>query len=142
MHEFGCAANMRHGDDAAEARRSELAAGRAHTTEHHWGDWVVRVRRAPILKNSEYTTSEYSAGAWKRDLSLTLHAGQHLPGALFGGNSLELFHEASGTRLSFCALEALRCWALLDLEPVQHLSPQWRAAGVHQMTLKLPSKFF
>ena len=31
-------------------------------------------------------------------------------------------HEASGVRLSFCALEALRAWALLDEEPIQHLA--------------------
>ena len=41
---------------------------------------------------------------------------------MFGDNSLELRHEASGVRISFCALEALRCWALLDLPPIPHRS--------------------
>ena len=32
-------------------------------------------------------------------------------------------HETSGVRLSFCALEALRAWALLDETPIRHLAP-------------------
>ncbi|EOD28619.1 hypothetical protein EMIHUDRAFT_114135 [Emiliania huxleyi CCMP1516] len=76
-----------------------------------------------MLKNSELSASAYSQGAWRRELGLTLYAGQHLPGQLYGGNSLELYHPASGVRISFCALEALRSWAGLDCAPVPHLSP-------------------
>ena len=67
--------------------------------------------------------SDYSHGAWKRELGLTTVAGQGLPGYLFGGNALELVHEASGVRISFCALEGLRSWVLEDNKPVRHLSP-------------------
>ena len=64
----------------------------------------MRVRRAPILKNSDNSIHDYSTGAWKRELSMTTVAGQSLPGATFGGSSLELLHEASGVRISFSAL--------------------------------------
>lgn len=108
---------------------TSLASGREHVRTYRWpGGWTARVCRAPILKNSELTPSEYSTGAWRRELSLTLYAGQHLPGALYGGSSLELLHEASGVRISFHALEALRVWALLGLEPPPHLSPSAPAA--------------
>ena len=64
-----------------------LAAGRTHVAQYtHPSGWVVRTHRAPILKNSELTTSAYSQGAWRRELGLTLYAGQHLPGLLYGGN--------------------------------------------------------
>ena len=103
---------------------ARLASGRAHdsTFRSSFG-WAVRVHRQPILSNSELVVSDYSQGAWRRELSLTLYAGQHLPRLLAGGSSIELYHEASGVRIGFCALEALRAWALLDLPPVQHLSP-------------------
>jgi hypothetical protein len=111
--------------DHAQASVRSLAAGREHEAQHHAAGlgWVVRTRRAPIIKNSELVVSEYSQGAWRRELSLTLLAGQHLPSLLGGGSSLELQHEASGVRIGFCALEALRSWALLDLPPVPHLAP-------------------
>ena len=101
-----------------------LAAGRTHVAQYsHPSGWIVRTHRAPIVKNSELSTSAYSHGAWRRELGLTLFAGQHLPGSLYGGNSLELYHAPSGLRISFCALEALRAWVSLDLEPVPHLAP-------------------
>ena len=98
-------------DLEAEKQRAvaALAAGRTHVARYsHPCGWIVRTHRAPILKNSELTTSLYSQGAWRRELGLTLYAGQHLPGLLFGGNSVEIQHEKSGLRISFCALEALR----------------------------------
>ena len=96
--------------------------------------WVVRTRRAPILRTSRevsqtdlladsvsvcrcltysaagalaatQTVSRRSHVAWKRELSLTQHAGLELPEALYGGSSLELRHIPSGVRISFCALE-------------------------------------
>ena len=110
--------------DADEALRAALAAGNAHVKEHRWaGGWLVRTRQAPIVKSSEISMSDYSHGAWKRELGLTNVAGQSLPGYLFGGNALELVHEASGVRISFCALEALRSWVLEESVPVRHLSP-------------------
>ncbi len=56
-------------------------------------------------------------------MNLTLHAGQHLPEAVYGANSIELLHQRSGVRISFCAMEAMRSWALLDTPPVKHLAP-------------------
>ena len=102
-----------------------LGAGRPHATLYRWRPksshgWTVRTRRAPIIENSKLSMSAYSQGAWKRELGLTLFAGQHLPSHLFGGNSLELRHNASGVRVSFCALEALRAWAALQHPPVPH----------------------
>ena len=92
--------------------------------------WTIRISNAPILKNSDNSVSEYSSGAWKRELHMTTVAGQSLPGATFGGNSLELTHEPSGARISFCALEALRAWQLLECKPIPHLAahaypPAW-----------------
>ena len=108
----------------ADRAVAALAAGKAHVEEHRSArGWLIRTQRAPVVKTSELSISEYSHGAWKRELGLTTVAGQSLPQCLFGGNSLELIHEASGVHISFCALEALRSWALLDHAPVPHLSP-------------------
>lgn len=107
---------------SADGAVAALARGEPYTAEHRVCGWRVRTRHAPIIKNSELVVADYSQGAWRRELSLTLIAGQHLPALLAGGNSLELVHEASGVRISFCALEGLREWALLDLPPVPHLS--------------------
>ena len=77
---------------------------------------------------------------WKRDLGLTLVAGLELPEVVFGGSSLELrvvqrrrrrrrdrngkhgSDNDDGVRLSFCALDALRSWALLSHPPPPHPS--------------------
>jgi len=87
---------------------------------------------------------------WKRDMKLTLIAGQELPEVLFGDCSLEVRVRQRqrrrwraggyddgvgdgvgvegeggggyGVRFSFCALDALRCWALLNHPPPPHLS--------------------
>ena len=115
---------MRSAAGTDERVRAALVAGNAHVKEHRWaGGWLVRTRQAPIVKSSEISMSDYSHGAWKRELGLTNVAGQSLPGYLFGGNALELVHEASGVRISFCALEALRSWQLEESAPVRHLSP-------------------
>jgi len=42
-----------------------------------------------------------------------------LPEALWGENSLEITHNATGITVHFNALEALRSWAALDLPPVR-----------------------
>ena len=105
------------------ADAAALASGRSCPLQYRWpGGWLVRVVRAPILANSDNSASDYSTGAWKRELSMTTIAGQSLPGATFGGNALELLHEASGVCISFSALEALRAWRLLEIPPLPHLS--------------------
>ena len=51
----------------------QLSAGGSHTTDYAWpGGWTVRARRAPIISRDELSMSEYSEGAWKRELNLTL----------------------------------------------------------------------
>ena len=49
------------------------------------GAWSIRTRRGPILKNSIMNSTDNSHIGWKRELNLTLHAGQHLPEAMYGG---------------------------------------------------------
>lgn len=43
----------------------------------------------------------------------------HLPEMVFGDNSLELVHEATGIKLHFNALDALRGWRQEGLPPVE-----------------------
>lgn len=43
----------------------------------------------------------------------------HLPEMVFGDNSLELLHEATGAKIHFNALDALRSWRQESLPPVQ-----------------------
>ena len=114
------------------SRTSVLAQGKAQTTTFQcpFGGWTFRTKHAPILKNSDNSTSADSTGAWKRELGMTTVAGMSLPSATYGSSLAEVMHEPSGVRISFCALEALRTWRLLDIEPVPHLSqsagpPQW-----------------
>jgi len=99
-----------------------LAAGRAHAREHSGNGWTVRATKAPILSVAKRSLSEASHVAWKRELGLGQFAGQELPEALYGSSALELRHDASGVRLSFCALEALRAWAALGEAPIPHRS--------------------
>ena len=71
-----------------------------------------------ILDTSRTSTAESSAARWGQELGLTRVINQDLP-LIYGANSLELVH-VSGVKISFCALDALRAWALLDLPPVPH----------------------
>ena len=106
-----------------------LAKGLPFQREHRWegggsgGAWLIKTRRGPILNNSVLNSSDNSHIGWRRELNLTLFAGQHLPEAMYGANSLEVYHERSGVRISFCALDALRSWTLLDHPAVPHLRP-------------------
>lgn len=43
----------------------------------------------------------------------------HLPEMVFGDNSLELVHEATGIKLHFNAFDALRGWRQEGLPPVE-----------------------
>jgi type 2A phosphatase activator TIP41 len=43
----------------------------------------------------------------------------HLPQMVFGDNFLELVHEATGLKIHFNALDALRGWRQESLPPVQ-----------------------
>ena len=90
------------------------------TSEFQWEGWTVRACHAPILKTSRVSTAENSAARWSQELGLTRFVNQDLP-IIYGSNSLELRHEPSGVRISFCALEGLRAWAYLDHKAVPHL---------------------
>ena len=46
-------------------------------------------------------------------------ATMHLPQMVFGDNFLELVHEATGVKIHFNALDALRGWRQESLPPVQ-----------------------
>jgi len=84
------------------------------------GGWTFRTERSHILG----TDGHYS---WKRELNC--FQGQSLPDAIFHRNSLEIYHNETGVRIRFCALEALRGWASLDLDPVKAAdasSDHWR----------------
>ena len=70
------------------------------------GGWTVRCVHGKILSTEQMY-------AWKRELNL--YGGQHIPEALFGESSLELRHDATGVRVRFTALEALRAWNSLQL---------------------------
>jgi len=90
-----------------------------------YGGWNFRTNRSHILG----TEGHYS---WKRELNC--FQGQSLPDAIFHNNSLEIFHDNNGIRIRFCALEALRAWASLELEPVKALdagSRHWK----HRMNI-------
>ena len=112
-----------------------LGKGEAHVTERTPGcGWQLRATKARLLKNSNMDSRDSTHIGWKRDLSLTLHAGQELPEVIFGDCSLERLHDPSGVRLSFSALDALRCWALLDLRPVPHYAEFQRQQQEQQET--------
>ena len=108
-----------------------LAKGRAITTTHANNGWTIRTTRAPILSVAKRSLAADSQVAWKRELGLGRATNQELPEALYGRNLLALRHDASGVRLAFDALEALRSWALLDAEPIPHrsLAASFRSAA-------------
>lgn len=92
---------------------SQLASGKPAVRDYASPTcgWAVRCTKAPILSVAKRSLSSESHVAWKRELGLGAYGGMELPAALYGRSALELRHGASGVRLSFCALEALRAWA-------------------------------
>ena len=101
---------------------SQLASGKPAVRDYASPTcgWAVRCTKAPILSVAKRSLSSESHVAWKRELGLGAYGGMELPAALYGRSALELRHGASGVRLSFCALEALRAWAALGAEPARH----------------------
>jgi type 2A phosphatase activator TIP41 len=69
--------------------------------------WSILTRKAPILKMGPREKLEKTLGTI------------HLPEMVFGDNSLELLHEATGVKIHFNALDALRSWRQESLPPVQ-----------------------
>ncbi|KAH8044761.1 hypothetical protein JL722_14546 [Aureococcus anophagefferens] len=101
---------------------SQLASGKPAVRDYASPTcgWAVRCTKAPILSVAKRSLSSESHVAWKRELGLGAYGGMELPAALYGRSALELRHGASGVRLSFCALEALRALAALGAEPERH----------------------
>ena len=96
--------------------------------------WTFTSRKAPILNTNELFGLKRELGAYQ---------GQSLPEALYGHNSLDMVHEASGIRISFSALEALRAWASLD-HPAVRVAHAWEdtATRQHQIATTSPSMRF
>jgi len=89
------------------------------------GGWTFLTTKSHILhQHSQQHPDHFS---WKRELNC--FQGQSLPDAIFPKNSLEIIHDETGIRIRFGALEALRAWASLELDPVKALdagSQHWR----------------
>jgi hypothetical protein len=85
---------------------------------------IDSIRSSNIYDSDPHSLKEPNSHvAWKNELKLTRFANQELPEALWGSNCLMLTHLNTGVRISFCALEALRTWTLMDDEPIiPHLS--------------------
>jgi hypothetical protein len=85
---------------------------------------IDSIRSSKIYDSDPHSLKEPNSHvAWKNELKLTRFANQELPEALWGSNCLILTHLNTGVRISFCALEALRTWTLMDEKPIiPHLS--------------------
>ena len=86
--------------EAASGQTADLAAGRVASRQHRWSNsWLFRTKKTKILSSSVLCTDDDSHVGWRRELSLTRFAAQHLPEAVFAGNELEILHEESGVRI-------------------------------------------
>ncbi|GLC46833.1 hypothetical protein PLESTM_001931200 [Pleodorina starrii] len=84
--------------------------------------WMIRTVKSPIMGDKEM--DEY-----RRVLSAMV-----LPEMVFAQNRVELVHEASGTVISFNALDALAGWKHEDLPPLQvRVAEEWRKAREHEI---------
>ena len=87
---------------------------------NHLSKFTIRIHvLKKILKTNKMSTHEFSIGRWSQELGLTRYANQELP-IIYGANTLEIHHQKTNIRISFCALEALRSWAYLNAPPVPH----------------------
>lgn len=80
--------------------------------------WRVRATKGPIIGDGQIEACSKQLGG-----VLTV------PEILFGNSNLQLTHQASGTTLSFEAVDALRAWRQEDLPPLKvTMAQQWQAA--------------
>ncbi|OEU16081.1 hypothetical protein FRACYDRAFT_238668 [Fragilariopsis cylindrus CCMP1102] len=103
-------------DDRKQNRKSSSSSS---------SSWRIdSIRSSKIYDSDPHSLKEPNSHvAWKNELKLTRFANQELPEALWGSNCLILTHLNTGVQISFCALEALRIWTLMDDEPIiPHLS--------------------
>ncbi|GLI63536.1 hypothetical protein VaNZ11_006524 [Volvox africanus] len=88
----------------------------------HNAGWTIRTVTGPIMGDKEM--DEY-----RRVLSAFV-----LPEMVFAQNRVELVHEASGTVISFNALDALAGWKHEDLPPLQvRVAEEWRKAREYEI---------
>jgi hypothetical protein len=114
-------------------------SGRNSSNNNH-PCWTVRHRKSSKIYDSDPHSLKIprSHNAWKNELMMTRFANQELPEALWGDSFLEISygqnnsennntgnktdnnskqnHRPRGVRISFCAMEALRTWALMDMD--------------------------
>ncbi|GIL67150.1 hypothetical protein Vafri_20585 [Volvox africanus] len=84
--------------------------------------WTIRTVTGPIMGDKDM--DEY-----RRVLSAFV-----LPEMVFAQNRVELVHEASGTVISFNALDALAGWKHEDLPPLQvRVAEEWRKAREYEI---------
>ena len=57
------------------APRCSLGQGAKYDIPMPFGGWTFHTKHAPILKNSDNSTSAESTGAWKRELGMTTVRG-------------------------------------------------------------------
>ena len=77
---------------------------------------IDSIRSSKIFDSDPHSLKEKSHVAWKNELNLTRFANQELPEALWGSNWFGVTHLPTGVRISFCALEGLRVWTLMEEE--------------------------
>lgn len=100
-------------DDEQNQRQEALRrlGGHLFTDIHSRGisvcGWQITSKKLPILNMQ-------SVERWEQLLGTS-----HLPEMVFGDSSLELVHKASGIRIHFNALDALRSWKEEGLPPVE-----------------------
>jgi hypothetical protein len=117
-------------------------SGRGNSSRiDHRPCWTIRHRKSSKIYDSDPHSLKIprSHNAWKNELMMTRFANQELPEALWGDSFLEISygncnnnnsenknsktddikkenHHPNGVRISFCAMEALRTWALMDMD--------------------------
>ncbi|GFR46049.1 hypothetical protein Agub_g7519, partial [Astrephomene gubernaculifera] len=84
--------------------------------------WLIRTTKGPIMGDKDLDQ-------YRKTLSVLV-----LPEMVFNRNRVELVHEASGTIISFNALDALMGWKNEDLPPLQvRVAQEWRKAREHEI---------
>eukprot|EP00246_Nothoceros_aenigmaticus_P014629 TRINITY_DN5714_c0_g1_i1.p1 TRINITY_DN5714_c0_g1~~TRINITY_DN5714_c0_g1_i1.p1 ORF type:complete len:327 (+),score=52.02 TRINITY_DN5714_c0_g1_i1:133-1113(+) len=88
--------------------------------------WQIQTRKRPILNMSDVER-------WEKLLETS-----HLPEMVFGGSSLELLHQATGIKIFFNALDALREWKQEKLPPVEvPAAAKWKSRSKPSQELML-----
>ncbi|XP_002962435.2 TIP41-like protein [Selaginella moellendorffii] len=92
---------------AMESSGAELICDPPQVRGIRVAGWRIRSTKRAILNAEQIERWEAKLGT------------RHLPEMVFGGNELELVHEASGIAISFNAFDALAGWKRENLPPVE-----------------------